>query len=142
MTDLDSVQPFSVHTFVLRIPDVDTVGFFMSCTGLELTFDVYEYREGGRNDLVHRLPGALHYPNLLLSRGLTREDTLLKWFWATQSKAQRKDVTLTLRGGPDERTWTFNEAFPVKWTGPQIDSQGSSIATESLEIAHAGLRVA
>lgn len=142
MNDPSSLQPFSVHTFILRIPEIDTIGFFMSCTGLELTFDVYEYREGGRNDIVHRLPGGLHYPNLLLSRGLTRSDILLRWFWATQTKAERKEITLTLGGGPDERSWTFSDAFPVKWTGPQIDSQGSSIATESLEIAHGGLRVA
>jgi phage tail-like protein len=136
------LQPFGVHTFVLRIPEIDTVGFFMSCSGLELTFDVYEYREGGRNDMVHRLPGGLHYPNLMLSRGLTREDALLKWFLATQSKAERKEIALTLRAGDDERTWTFSDAFPVRWTGPQIDSQGSSVATESLEIAHGGLKVA
>jgi phage tail-like protein len=136
------LQPFGVHTFVLRIPEIDTVGFFMSCSGLELTFDVYEYREGGRNDMVHRLPGGLHYPNLMLSRGLTREDALLKWFLATQSKAERKEIVLTLRAGDDERTWTFSDAFPVRWTGPQIDSQGSSVATESLEIAHGGLKVA
>ena len=136
------MQPFGVHTFVLRIPEIDTVGFFMSCSGLELTFDVYEYREGGRNDMVHRLPGGLHYPNLMLSRGLTREDALLKWFLATQSKAERKEIALTLRAGDDERTWTFSDAFPVRWTGPQIDSQGSSVATESLEIAHGGLKVA
>ena len=138
----DPLQPFSIHTFVLKIPDIDEVGFFMSCTGLELMFDVYEYHEGGRNDIVHRLPGGLSYPNLILSRGLTREDKLLKWFYATQTEAERKEITLTLRGGPDERTWTFTEAFPVKWTGPQIDSQGSSIATETLEIAHAGLKIA
>ena len=137
----DPLQAFSIHTFVLKIPGIDEVGFFMSCTGLELTFDVYEYREGGRNDIVHRLPGGLSYPNLVLSRGLTRENALLKWFYATQTEAERKEITLTLRGGPDERTWTFSEAFPVKWTGPQIDSQGSSIATETLEIAHAGLRI-
>ena len=29
----------------------------MQCTGLELTFDVYEYHEGGNNEFVHRLPG-------------------------------------------------------------------------------------
>lgn len=136
------MQPFGIHTFILRIPDIDTVGCFLSCSGLELNFDIYEYREGGRNDIIHRLPGGLHYPNLLLSRGLTKEDALLKWFWATQTKAERKEITLTLQGGPDQRNWTFSDAFPVRWTGPQIDSQGSSIATESLEIAHGGLRVA
>ena len=97
LTRMPTIQPFGVHSFVLRIPDIDTVGFFMQCSGLELSFDVYEYHEGGNNDFVHRLPGNLRYPNLVLSRGLTREDTLLKWFLATSSGAERKEITLTLK---------------------------------------------
>jgi phage tail-like protein len=135
-----AIQPFGVHSFVLKIPDIDTVGFFLQCRGLELSFDVLEYREGGNNDFVHRLPGGLSYPNLVLSRGLTKEDALLKWFGATQTKPQPKEITLTLKTAESERTWTFADAFPIKWTGPQIDSSGSSIATETLEIAHGGLK--
>ena len=141
MPPVTALQPFNVHSFVLKIPDIDTVGFFLHCSGLELNFDVFEYQEGGNNDFVHRLPGGLHYPNLVLSRGLTKEDVLLKWFWATHTQAERKEITLTLQTAEAERTWTFADAFPVKWVGPQIDSSGSDIATEMLEIAHAGLKM-
>jgi phage tail-like protein len=141
MPPVTALQPFNVHSFVLKIPDIDTVGFFLHCSGLELNFDVFEYQEGGNNDFVHRLPGGLHYPNLVLSRGLTKEDVLLKWFWATHTQAERKEITLTLQTAEAERTWTFADAFPVKWVGPTIDSSGSDIATEMLEIAHAGLKM-
>src|SRR4051812_42847180 len=100
-------QPVHTFNFVLKAPDVDTIGCFSHCTGLELSFDVLEYREGGNNDFVHRLPGAVHYPNLVLSRGLTNEDALMKWFWATLTEAQKKEITLTLSGGGVKRTWTF-----------------------------------
>jgi phage tail-like protein len=136
-----AIEPFAIHTFVLRIPDVDTVGFFMQCAGLELSVDVFEYREGGNNECVHRLPGGLSYPNLILSRGLTRDDVLLKWFLATSTQAECKEITLTLGSGGSQRTWTFADAFPVKWTGPQMDSTGTQMATESLEIAHGGLKL-
>ena len=43
-----ALQPFNVHSFVLKIPDIDTVGFFMHCSGLKLRFDVLEYHEGGQ----------------------------------------------------------------------------------------------
>jgi len=136
-----AIQPFGVHSFVLHIPDIDAVGFFMSCTGLELSVDVLEYREGGNNEVIHRLPTALRYPNLVLSRGLTQDDRLMKWIIATPTEAQRKEITLTLRTADAERTWTFADAFPVKWIGPTIDSSGAGIAMETLEIAHAGLKV-
>lgn len=134
-------QMLNTYVFIVKIPSIDTIGFFSSCSGLELTFDVYDYREGGNNDFVHRLPGGVHYPNLVLSRGLTNEQALLQWLWATHTKAERKEVTLTLRGQAAERTWAFADAFPIRWTGPQLDSNGSGIATETLEIAHSGLRL-
>jgi phage tail-like protein len=142
MTDPPALKPLSRHNFVLKIPDIDTIGFFLSCSGLELSFDTYEYHEGGNNDFVHRLPGGLHYPNLILSRGLTNEDALLKWFYATHTKAETKEITLTLSYGGTNRTWTFADAYPVKWTGPQLDAGGSDLATETLEIAHSGLKMA
>jgi phage tail-like protein len=131
----------STYRFTVKIPDVDTIGHFNRCDGLELSFELYEYREGGMNDFVHHLPGGLRYPNLVLTRGLTNEQALLKWFWTTHTQAERKEILVTLGDGTVSRSWTFNEAFPVRWTGPQIESNGSAVATESLEIAHSGLKM-
>jgi phage tail-like protein len=36
------------------------------------------------------------------------------------------------------RRWQFKEAFPVKWSGPSLQTTGNSIAVESLELAHEG----
>ena len=142
MTETRTQQLLTNYFFVVKIPDVDPIGYFSHCSGLELRFDVYEYREGGNNDFVHRLPGGVHYPNLELSRGLTDEEALLKWLWSTHSEADRKEVTLTLKGGDVDRTWTFSDAFPVRWSGPALESNGSSVATETLEIAHSGMKMA
>jgi phage tail-like protein len=132
----------STTVFTVKIPDIDTIGYFSDCTGLELSREIFEYQEGGNNDFIHRLPGPVTYPNLVLSRGLTNQDALLKWFWATDTKADRKEVTLTLGEGANSRTWTFADAFPVRWTGPRIGADGRTVATETLEIAHTGLKLA
>lgn len=139
---MNNQDHFTTCYFLLKIPDIDPIGWFTRCSGLELTFDVYDYREGGNNDFVHRLPGGVRYPNLVLSRGLTNEEALIKWVWATHTKAIRKEVTLTLKAPSKERSWAFADAFPIRWTGPEMDSHGSGIATETLEIAHSGLRLA
>ena len=125
----------------VSIPEIDTIGMFSHCSGLELSFEVYEYREGGNNEVIHRLPTALRYPNLVLSRGLTQDDRLMKWIIATPTEAQRKEITLTLKTADAERTWTFADAYPIKWIGPTIDSSGAGVAMETVEIAHAGLKV-
>jgi phage tail-like protein len=52
-------------------------------------------------------------------------------------------VTISLVGpkGDAIRTWAFTDAWPVKWTGPTLNAASNQAATETLEIAHTGLRV-
>jgi phage tail-like protein len=123
------------------------MGIFRSLTGLEITFDVHEYAEGGNNDFVHRLPGHLRYPNLVLSWGIVDDESLLKWFFNTQTQAQLQDITLTLTASKGDltntvRKFTFTDAFPVRWSGPQLTGDsGAGDWGETLEIAHSGLKM-
>jgi phage tail-like protein len=134
-------QPFGQSTFEVSIPGISAVGVFRSCEGLEMTFEVYTYREGGNNELVHQFPTRASYPNLVLSRGMTDEEALLRWLWQTRTKAERKEVIITLHDWAQDksRSWSFADAFPVRWTGPQLSAESNDLATESLEIAHSGL---
>ncbi len=52
-------------------------------------------------------------------------------------------MTLSSSADDAKRTWTFADAFPVRWTGPQLARRTArAIATETLEIAHSGLKMA
>jgi phage tail-like protein len=135
-----SITPTSI--FVVKVPDIDTVGMFTRCCGLELTIDVFQYAEGGNNEFVHQLPGRLSYPNLVLTRGLTDQDAVFKWFSATRTQPQLKEVTITFQThtGDPIRTFTFADAFPVKWSGPCAEAGTGAVALETLEIAHGGLK--
>ncbi len=132
-------QIITTDVFIISVPDIDTIGQFSHCSGLEMSFEMFEYAEGGNNDFVHKLPGRLHFPNLLLTRGLTNSTALLTWFSQTKTKAQTKQVTLTVKSGTSQRVFTFADAFPVRWTGPSFDTGAAALGTESLEIAHSGL---
>ena len=135
-------DPVGELRFKVVLPGVE-LGRFRECTGLAAEIEVKDYNEGGVNDRVHKLPTRMKYPNLVLKRGVTYEDALLKWLWKTQHEAQRINVTVSLVGadGKDVRSWVFNEAFPVKWTGPSMNAGSNQIATEALEIVHAGLQM-
>ena len=136
--------PFGLSTFEVSIPDISAVGVFRDCQGLEMSFEVFTYREGGNNEVVHQFPSRATYPNLVLSRGMTDEDALLRWLWQTRVKAERKEVTITLHdwGQTTKRSWSFADAFPVRWTGPTLSAESTELASETLEIAHAGLKMA
>ena len=140
-----------VQYVILDVPNITKstmfLGVFRSVTGLEVGFDVHEYTEGGNNDFVHRLPGRMHYPNLVLSWGFVHDESLLKWFLQTQTQAQREEIKLTLTASAGQisrnaRTFTFTDAFPVHWTGPQLSAGDAGAWGETLEIAHSGLKMA
>lgn len=117
-----------------------TLGSFAAIRGLEARVDILEYREGGINDAVHRLPGQVSYPNLVLSNGLTSR-AIEEWFALTRLGAERHTMTVTFldAAGKAVRAWSFAEAFPVRWTGPVLDADSGAVAGEELEIAHGGM---
>jgi phage tail-like protein len=141
-----------VHYVILEVPNVTAnrsfMGIFQGMEGLEVWFDVLEYAEGGNNDFVHHLPGRMRYPNLKLTWGLVSDEDLLKWFMATQSKAQTQEITVTLTTAKgdtstDLRKFTFADAYPVHWSGPILHANAADPQTwgETLEIAHSGLKL-
>jgi phage tail-like protein len=132
----------SDHNFKVSVPGID-IGTFRECDGLSMEFDVFEWAEGGNNEFVHHLPGRARYPYLRLSGGLTENKAMQQWFEKTREKAELKEVTIELRSqnGKSTRSWTFADAFPIRWTGPQITADSRGMATESLEIAHSGLKM-
>ena len=70
------------------------------------------------------------WPNITLKRGVTSNDALLKWlnessgeqFSANGNKVVRKTAAIVLvgPGGKRLRSWNFDGAFPVKWTGTVV----------------------
>ena len=117
--------------FLVKIGS-DPIGQFQECSGLSVEYEVYEWPEGGENRFVHKLRGRAKFPNLVLKRGVTHEDALIKWFKACADKTERKPVTIEIR------KWAFDGAFPSKWTGPTFNAGQGNPAQESLEIVHQG----
>jgi phage tail-like protein len=135
-------DPVGELRFRVGLPGID-VGHFQECSGLTAEIEVKEYAEGGNNAHVHKLPTRVKYPNLVLKRGVTHEDALLRWFLQTRTKARQVELSVALvePGGEVVRTWAFAGAYPVKWTGPGLNAGSSAIATEALEVVHQGLRL-
>src|SRR6476660_8297177 len=112
----------------------------MEVSGLEVNVAVEDLEEGGENSYVHKLPGRMTWPNLVLRRGVTQNDGLLDWlnkssgeqFAANGNKVTRSSaaVTLIASDGKRLRAWEFDGAFPVRWTGPQFAVTSMTQAVE------------
>jgi phage tail-like protein len=145
-----TIQTTLVHYVTLQAPKITQnsafLGIFRSLSGLEVSFDVLDYAEGGNNDFVHHLPGRVHYPNLVLSWGMTVDPLLQQWFFQTHVQADLQEIVVTLHSQKSDltngvRKFVFADAFPVRWSGPTLTSDAADNWGESLEIAHSGLKL-
>jgi phage tail-like protein len=118
-----------------------SVGYFTEVTGLSAEVETLTYSEGGMNEFQHKLPTRVKYPNLVLKRGMTTKAELQKWFQKSHTQAERTGIRLSMldNAGTRIRTWSFVNAFPVKWTGPNFNVSQSALAVEQIEIAHEGI---
>jgi phage tail-like protein len=123
-----------------------TIGRFRECTGIAVEVETKDYSEGGLNDYVHKLPTRLKYPNVVLKRGVTHEAALLDWVQRAHGNQSKEWQQLTIQllgpGAVPVRSWQFMDAYPVKWTGPNLNAGSNQIATETLELVHKGFRKA
>lgn len=135
-------DPYQGFNFLVEVEGL-LAGGFSECTGLQVETEVFDYREGGRNDYVHRFAGPTKYPPLILKHGVTLIDGL--WGWHQELVQDRK---VTRRSGTvyllDKQQipvmwWDFKEAFPVKWSGPDLRADAATVAIESVELSHRGL---
>lgn len=127
--------------FKVVIDGQTSLGVWTKCEGLSVEYEVYEYKEGGVNSHVHRLPGRGKFQNLKLSRPVTKETTAVA-AWLAQVKPGMRTTTMRVsvldEAGTEIAAWSFGSVYPVRWTGPTLDIAQNSVATETLELAHGG----
>jgi phage tail-like protein len=125
---------------------VDGIGqaVFTEVSGLSVEVMVQEYEEGGVNDQVHRLPGRVKVADIVLRNGITTSNDLWDWYKKIlQGDFERRNVSIVMvdQTGTEKARWSFIEALPVKWTGPELKSGQSGVAIQSLQLAHKGLQI-
>lgn len=135
-------DPYNASNFYLEIEGLITGGF-SEVTGLESEIELESYQEGGVNGYSHQFPRRTRYPNLVLSHGLTLNDTLWTWYQsAAKGNVQLKNVTIILLDGQQipVMLWNFKNAYPVKWSGPTFNARNANeVAVERLELIHQGI---
>lgn len=135
------IDPYFGFRFRIEIAGI-TEGGFSEVSGLQATTQVEEFRAGGINEFVFKLPKETKFENLVLKKGLADAEVLWKWHRdVVIGKVERKTVNIVmLKNNLDEiaHLWSFKEAYPIKWSGPDLKADGNTIAFETLELAHHG----
>lgn len=119
-----------------------TVGGFAECSGLELTMQPEEYKEGGNNGAVLKFASRVTWANLTLKRGITDSAELWDWHFSyIEGRGRRRDGVIVLLNAARApvQAWYFRRGLPVKYSGPSLNGSQNSVAIEAIEIAHEGI---
>jgi phage tail-like protein len=132
--------------FYVEIEGIN-VAQFSEVNGLQIEIETESYREGGKNGFVYNFPKGIKYQPLVLKRGITDVVELWNWYKEVRNgEIAKKNVTIRMFKSPKHMqakeakwSWTFQKAYPIKWTGPALKADSNTIAFESIELVHQGI---
>jgi phage tail-like protein len=149
-------DPVLNHNFVVSLIDSSSIlgsltmsaifdaalGGFSECSGLEMSMQPEEYKQGGNNGYVHKFPARVTWSNITLKKGIGADTGLWDWHYGfVEGRGTRRDGVIALLTDlhMPNTIWCFRRGLPVKYTGPAMNATQNNVAIEALEIAHEGI---
>ena len=135
---MPKAEIYRAYNFVLDIQGVQS-GYFADVSGLSVSVETIEYREGGGAPAVRKLPGRVKYGDVTLKWGMSESRELWDWLMATtQGTFERRDVSVILLkpdGQQEETRWNLFNTYPSDWRGARLEAMGDQVAIETLTLA-------
>lgn len=124
----------------ILVPDAS----FSEVSGISLEMETEAVVEGGENRFIHQLPKGIKHPNLELKRGISQLGSpLVAWCKATLEgdhiiSIVPQPIVVSLNGadGAVLRSWSFMNAYPVKWDVEGFSSSKNEVAIEKMAFAY------
>lgn len=148
MADAKIIEPYRNFKFIVNVGGF-VAGGFAKVSGLKMTTEVFEYREGGMNTTVHKLPGQTKFEPVVLERGSTSNPDM--WAWASEVftfksagflNPARRTITISLIGKDKDtilRTWSLNNCWCSEWEVGELDAKSNDVLIERIVIQHEGI---
>ncbi len=149
MAPVKSDDPYGAYNFQITVNGVSedgsaVSGSFSEVSGLEVSIDPIEYRNGSEDITPRKLPGLKKFSNIILKRGITGDIVFWNWILeAMNGKVRRASGSIVLldENRQEVMRWKFTRGWPCKYTGPGLNAANNEIAMETLEICHEGLEI-
>ncbi len=143
----DFPDQWPIAAFHFRVTIDSTQISFQEVSGLDHETDVIEYRHGDSEVFSKiKMAGLMKYPDLTCKKGVFKDDDRLlellnkiyeKEYYSNNAES-RKFILVELLDevGDTMMTWNITRAFPIKLTGPTLNSQNSEVAIEEITFAY------
>jgi phage tail-like protein len=137
----DRKDPFRSFRFRVEIDGINQAGF-TDVTLPDSSVDPVEYREG-TDKYTRKLAGFWKEGNVSLKWGITDSTQLYDWYKSCkEGNVQRKNVAIKLMDENDKEvaSWTFDNAWPIKYKAPDFSAKTHDVGIENLEVVHEGMK--
>ncbi len=118
-------------------------GYFTEVSGLGSEHEIVEHKVVNEKgvEVVMKVPGRLKWENITLKRGITSDMQIWEWRKMVENgdvKGARSNGSVTMfdQALTPVARWEFQNAWPVKVTGPSVKSDSNEIGVEELTLAH------
>jgi phage tail-like protein len=132
------IDPYRNFNFTVELDGINSSSF-SEVVFPASTAGVIEYREGAdRVTSSRKLPGRVHYGNVVLRRGIAQNNDLWDWWnLVREGQLQRKNGSIVLldMDGTEVRRWNFFAAWPCRYDISPLAGRGEETVIETLELA-------
>ncbi|MBA3870550.1 MAG: phage tail protein [Chloroflexota bacterium] len=143
MADYD--DRFISFRFTVAVDGINYAAF-TEFTLPTLTVETEEIKEGGQNSYSHKLPVRVTAGSATLRNGIASDLKLLNWYMDMLKgdiAAATRQITVTMFDSSRAAlmVWSFRQAYPIKWSGPSLKTDGTSVGIEEIEFVHHGFDI-
>ena len=140
----DQFWPMPKFYFSVDIDDLTDLPF-LEVSGLEVEADNISYRHGNDPSFgTIQMPGVKKSGNLILKKGVFANEDLYQSLISKIALNTSKRMTVVIRlldeNAEPRITWQINNAFPLKYSSTDMNSESSEAAIESIEFSHQGIQ--
>ncbi|HEY8724459.1 MAG TPA: phage tail protein [Gaiellaceae bacterium] len=143
-------RPYAQFNFLVDLGNGVTEGpqaGFQECSGIGMSVDVVEYRNGNdKENAVRKLTGLARYPDVTLRRGVIGSLALYEWLDDIRNGNINalRNVTVQLQNEEHSsvvQEWRLMRARIIKHTSGPFNALCSEVAMEELTLAYERLEM-
>jgi len=139
----DQFWPLPKFYFSVDIDDLTDLPF-LEVSGLEIEADNISYRHGNDPSWgTIQMPGIKKSGNLILKKGVFAKDDIYQSLISKIALNTYKRMTIVIRlldeTTQPRMTWQIKNAFPLKYTSTDMNSESSVSSIETIEFSHQGI---
>ncbi len=144
-------DPYRNYKYEVEIEGFTRAGF-SKVSGLKHTIEVIEYREGGENETMRKLPGQSSFDDVTCERGMSTDNDFVDWIQqvfnldgvegAQGDDLFRRTVVIYLKNkaGVRVKKWTVTKAWPNEKGSADLDATANDVEIENMVLSNEGIK--